>query len=155
MLVGRAQAGYVAAGAAGPTVSARADGATMSRLNLSCYAGIQFNTDGQEWEYSAQGSLILETTWLDTGSSSDVWVMWTRTGGTLSDWDSLGSGNNNVRLNLGTTRSFRIIDTVSSEVGGAETIIGYFRFYDAATGGNLLQTTSTVTWSARRWHSLG
>lgn len=128
----------------GPTVSPRLDGATNSRLNAACYAGFTLQNDGDEWEYSVSGGLTSLTTWLDTGAAGDVWVMWTRTGGTLSDWNSLGSGNNNIRLNLGTTRSFRLWRSST----GTNTISGYCRFYDAASGGNLLHTSSTVTWSA-------
>lgn len=139
-------------GTVAPTTNMRADGATNSRLDNACYAGCAFYTTGTEYEYNSAGSLTLAHTWLTAGSASDVWIMWTRTGGTLSDWDSLGGGYNNVRRNVTATVAFRIVDTVSSTAGGAETITGYFRSYDAATGGNLLQTTSSATWSARRWH---
>lgn len=128
----------------GPQVSFRLDGDFNSRLNAACYAGYFIGNDGNEEEYSVSGGVENTTQWLDAGNASDVWSMWTRTSGTLSDWNSLGSGNNNVRLNLGTNRSFRIIRSST----GTSTIIGYTRAYDAATGGNLLQTTSTVTWSA-------
>lgn len=135
-----------------PTVSARADGRTNSLNESPCYSGCIFVSNGLEYEYNSNGSQTNSTTWLDSGLASEVWVMWTRTGGSLSDWDSLGAGSHNVRLNLATSRGYRIVDTVSSGAGGAETIIGYFRFYDAASGGNLLDTTSGATWSARRWH---
>jgi hypothetical protein len=129
------------------------NGDTNSRVDNSCYAGQFFGTDGYSEEYSPSGSANSASfQWLTAGNAEDVWVMWTRTGGTLSDWDSLGGGNNNVRLQMNANRAYRIVDTVSSTAGGAETIIGYFRMYDAATGGSLLATSATVTYSARRWH---
>ena len=131
--------------ASSPVVSPRLDGQVNSRINLSCYAGFRLENDGDEFEYSVSGGITNQTTWLDSGNASDVWVMWTRTGGSESDWEG-GAGNNNVRLNLGTTRDFWIRRTIT----GIDTIIGYCRFYDAATGGNLLHTSSTVTWSAER-----
>lgn len=131
-------------GGGSPTVSARLNGALNSRFNLDCYAGFRLEDDGDEYEYSAAGSLTQLTTWLDSGSAGDVWVAWTRTGGSLSDWNDLGGGNNNVRLNLASPRSFRIIRNTP----GINTITGRCNFYDAASGGNTLQTTSIVTWSA-------
>lgn len=138
----------------GPTVTlSPINGSTNSRPDNYCYAGQFFGTDGYSEEYNSSGSASLASfQWLTAGTNSQVWVMWTRTGGTLSDWDSLGGGNNNVRLQMSTNRPYRIVDTVSSTIGGAETITGYFRMYDAASGGNLLATSATVTYSARRWH---
>ena len=130
-------------------VSARLDGRQNSRFGASCYSGFQIASSGTEYEYSNTGSLTNSTVWLDSGAAADVWVMWTRTSGNLSDWNSLGSGNNNVRLQCSTTRSFRCIDTTGSGFPSGEVnIYGYCRFYDAASGGNLLQTTSTVEWAA-------
>lgn len=127
-------------------VSPRVDGASTTRENNNCFVGFQIASSGTEYEYNNVGSLVSATTWLDSGTAAEVWVMWTRTGGTLSDWNNLGGGNNNVRLQCSTTRSFRISRTTT----GTDTIQGYTRWYDAATGGKLLFTTSTVTWSAER-----
>lgn len=129
-----------------PTVSARADGRVNSFLDNTCYSGCAFYTSGLEYEYNSNGSVTNSTTWLDSGVSDDVWVMWTRTGGTLSDWNSLGSGSHNVRLQVSSTRAYRIVRSSN----GTSTIIGYYRFYDAATGGTLLDTTSGATWSAEK-----
>lgn len=134
------------------SVQIRADGRTNSRLDNNCFSGIQFANSGTEYEYNPSGSLTNGVAWLLSGNAADVWVVWSRTGGTLSDWDSLGSGTNNVRLNLATGRSWRIVDTISSTVGGAETIIGDHKLWDAASGGNLLADGPSATWSARRWH---
>ena len=135
-----------------PVVSVRADGRTNSRLDNSCYVGLAFYTTGLEYEYNSSGSITNSTTWLTSGNASNVWIMWTRTGGSQSDWDSLGVGYNNVRRQVTGTIAYRLVDTVSSAAGGAETITGYIRAYDAASGGNLLDTGPTATWSARRWH---
>ena len=135
-----------------PVVSVRADGRTNSRLDNSCYVGLAFYTTGLEYEYNSSGSITNSTTWLTSGNASNVWIMWTRTGGSQSDWDSLGVGYNNVRRQVTGTIAYRMVDTVSSAAGGAETISGYIRAYDAASGGNLLDTGPTATWSARRWH---
>lgn len=127
---------------AGEQVSAVANGCTNSVISGTCYGGPIFLNTGAEQEYTSTGGTVSQGNWLDAGSASNVWVVWHRTGGTLSDWNSLGGGNNGVRLNLGTSRNFRI----SRAAQGISTLIGYFEFWDAASGGNLLQTTSTVTW---------
>ena len=124
-------------------VSPRVDGASNSRENATCFVGFQIASSGTEYEYNNVGSLVLSTTWLDSGTAAEVWVMWTRTGGTLTDWNNLGGGNHNVRLQCSTTRSFR----AQRGSSGSDNIQGYTRWYDAATGGNLLFTTSTVTWA--------
>lgn len=132
------------AGVGGPTVTIRANGAFNSRLSNTCYAGVQFATSGTEYEYTPNGSLASAIAWLLTGVTADVWVMWTRTGGTLSDWNNLGVSSNNVRLKCNVDRSYRIIRSAS----GTNSIIGSFKMFDAATGGNTLFTSSGVTWSA-------
>ena len=124
-----------------PTVSALANGDTNSRIiGTYCDVGVQFNTAGTEHEQAPNGTWGASLgDWLDSGSASDVWVVFTRTSG--SNFDSHTSG---TRYNLGSTQSFTIrafdVETV--------TVTGYFQFYDAASGGNLLQTTSTVSWQA-------
>lgn len=131
--------------ASGPIVSARADGRSNSNLNppnTSCRVGCQFSTNGLEYELTSTGGLTNSTTWLDSGSNADVWVEFIRTGGTKTAWDSLA---NNTRYNLGTTRTFYLDDF---QAGSESTIIGYFRFWDAASGGNQLQQTGSATWYA-------
>lgn len=123
-------------------VSARLDGRFNSRLNATCFSGAQLASSGTEYEYSATGSLTNSTTWLDAGSAGDVWAEWTRTGGTLSDWNSLTPGSG--RHQLSTTRSWRIVRSTI----GTNTIIGYWTLWDAASGGSALQTTTGATWSA-------
>lgn len=112
--------------------------------NATCYSGAYFLTSGTQYEYLFNGNGTSLGAWLLAGSNSEVWVMWTRTGGTLSDWNNLGGGNNNVRLQLSTSRYYRLNRTAT----GYNDIIGYFRMYDAASGGNLLDTGPTGTYRA-------
>ena len=115
-------------------------------ISSDCYVGIQFNTDGEEYQSDLNGSYATTTvgTWLDQGTSSQVWVEFLRTGGTQAAWDNK---SNSTRYNIASSVDFYIRDTNINDV--AETIIGSFRFHDAATGGNILQTTTaSQTWSA-------
>lgn len=124
----------------GPSVSATADGCSNFRSSGTVYGGPRFLNTGAEQEYTNTGGVTSKGNWLDSGASSEVWVEWTRTGGSLANWDVWpGAG----RHQLSTTRSYQI----NRSSAGVESIAGYFRFYDAASGGNLLQQTSTVTWS--------
>ena len=113
------------------------------------YAGAWFGSNGQEREYTVSGSTSsLVGDWLDSGNAADVWIVFTRTAG-ATDWDS--GHQPGTRYNLGTSRGFYMVDYVAG--GGSATISGYFRFYDAATGGNLLERapdTGSSTWSATR-----
>ena len=127
----------------GPTVSPVGNGDTNFRFGSACYAGVQFNTSGIEYEYTAAGSATSsQGNWLDSGLSSEVWVEWTRTGGTLGAWNSINPGT--IRRQLSSTWSYRIIRSTN----GTNTIAGYFKMYDAASGGNTLWTGPTATWSA-------
>lgn len=130
-------------------VTAQANGDTNTRLTGVggyCSVGAGFNTSGFEFECTNTGSFTVnQGKWLNSGSSSEVWVEFIRTGGTKSSWDHSGQSNN-TRYQLSTTRNFEIRDT--SALGGAQTIIGRFKFWDAATGGNVLDETSNATWSA-------
>ncbi len=126
----------------GPATSASASGDINVRFGADCYGGVQFANTGTEYEYNSSGGLIVEGDgWLDSGSASEVWVNRVVTAGSWNDIDP-GAG----RLQLSTTRSFRIIRTTN----GTHTVTEYFQFWDAATGGNLLQQTSSVTYSAER-----
>jgi hypothetical protein len=121
--------------AAGPTVSANSGIAYKFRAAGTCYSGVRFNTDGDEddkcptnvWNDGARGQ------WLDSGSNSDVWVERTINSGSLNDSDA-GAG----RLNLGTARAF----SVSRASTGTHTANVTFDFYDAASGGSLLDTVT-------------
>lgn len=126
----------------GLSVQIRADGRFNTRLDATCYVGAQFNSNGNEYEYSNTGSTTNAVAWLLVGSASQAYVRWVRTGGTLSDWNNLGSGVNNTPLQLSTTRSYRI----SRPLQGTNTIIGAFRIEDS--GANILAQGPGTTWSA-------
>ena len=133
--------------ATGVSVSALANGDFNSNLGPPesfCRTGVQFNSNGNEYECTATGSFSQNVnTWLVSGLASQVWVEFIRTGGNKTSWSS-GQANN-TRYSLSTSRTFYVEDFPA---GFASTITGYFRFHDAATGGNVLQTTSGATWNA-------
>ena len=127
-----------------PVVSAAADGDVNVRFNNPCYAGVQFRLDGSEWEYTNSGGLTQtgvggDAIWLDAGEAADVWVERIVTVGSWNDIDP-GAG----RHNLASTRSFRILQTPV----GSFTVTGHFKFWDAASGGNLLQQTASASYIA-------
>lgn len=124
----------------GLTVSPQANGDTNTNAG-TCYVGVQFNSNGTEYERNASSGAynVSQGAWLDAGTAAEVWVAFTRTGGVAS----FVGMTNGTRYNLGTTRSFGITDG-----GGSSTITGYFTFYDAASGGNVLATTGSASWTA-------
>ena len=123
----------------GPVVSPLANG--DSNMGLApCYAGVQFNTSGVEYEYTPTGGLgVVGDGWLDSGASSEVWVERIVTAGS---WSSIDPGAG--RHQLSTTRSFRV-----ESWGGTSSVTGYFKFWDAATGGSLLHQSASAIYSAR------
>ena len=131
--------------AAGPTVSALANGDSNSVtdfINSECSVGVKFDTDGEEYEYNPNGTFTSTVgTWLDSGSASDVWVSFTRTSGSRTVF--IGK-TDATRYQISTDQAFRIEDADNG--AGGQNILGVFKFYDAATGGNLLQTTSSANW---------
>lgn len=129
------------------SVSIDVNGRTNTRENANCYAGAQFATSGINYEITASAGYANVGTWLDAGTASDVWVQWVRTGGTLGAWNSINPGTGRVQVS--TTRTYRIVRATT----GTDTIIGYFRAYDAASGGNLLDTGATGTYSAQRTYN--
>lgn len=133
-------------GGVSPTVSASANGEfNAQETPIVAYAGVRFNSNGNEYETAGSGwdqtGVGGDGVWLDSGNASDVWVEWNRVSGDLN-FSDLDPGSS--RLNLGTTRSWR---HRRSSVG-SDTITGNFDFWDAASGGNNLQTTSNATWTA-------
>lgn len=128
-----------------PTVSPRADGDSNLILDfgtVTCHQGCDFETNGNEYENTANGNQTNVTTWLDSGNASDVWVEFVRTAGSQTKWDS---HNSNQRYQLNVNQRFGMSVTVSSG-SGSKNIWGYFRMWDAASGGNILWTGSTVEW---------
>ena len=111
---------------------------TNTRVLQTCYAGVQYNTNGIDYASSNVGGWTNSRgNWLDAGSNNDVWVERTINSGTLN-WQDPGSG----RYQLNFSRSFG----VSQSVVGIKTCNLTVNFYDAASGGNLLgSATYTVT----------
>jgi len=121
------------------TVSMAAGGITNARVFSTCYAAVSFNTDGNEWASTNAGSLTVSRgQWLDVGTSAEVWIEYTVNSGSLN-W--LGWAG---RKQLTTTRTAGVF---KASPAGFHTANVTFRMYDAASGGNLLDT-KTYTISA-------
>ena len=100
-------------------------------FDTNCYAGVTVATDGGlDSGDSSNGTYTFYEQWLDAGSNSDVWVERTIISGSL--WADAGSG----RLVCSTARNFAVRRTAL----GTEVCVIDLKFYDAASGGNLLDT---------------
>ena len=127
----------------GPTVSVTSTLVSRQKATVAAYANIEFNADGTENVNALAGTDTFSLnvgTWLTSGNASDVWVERTVNSGTLDAHDP-GTG----RKNLGTTQQYGIVDTTLNN--GADTAGVTFNFYDAASGGNLLES-ATVSFIA-------
>lgn len=113
----------------------------------TAYAGIQFNTSGEEFNTPTGGSSYTSSRgdWLDVGNSDEVWVECNITGGTLGAWNSDNAGTGS-RLSLDTTRSWRMLRSTT----GTDTTFATFDFYNAASGGNLIGSTGELVFTATR-----
>jgi hypothetical protein len=132
-------------GAGGLSVSPSTSNITKLEVGGQAYAVIQFNTSGVEYQNTDPAGTTADQSrgnWLDSGSSSDVWVEDASSG--VDAWHtSAGAG----RLNLGTTRTWIMSESVGI---GTDVRNAVFNFYDAAAGGNLIGTASytiTAEWS--------
>jgi len=125
----------------GPAVSPVNPGKSNSRGLGTCYSGVTWNADGIEYINLAANPVATNSqgAWLDSGTVAEVWVEVTETVGAF-DIGPLG------RLQLNTSRVFY---KVQSSVGSSS-VTCYFSFYDAASGGNLLATSATNTYTAER-----
>ena len=129
-----------------PVVSPRADGDTNTNSDnfpVSCTVGCDFDADGNEYETLVGGQQTAQTVWLDGGSAADVWVEFVRTSGGQTNWDTHTSS---TRYNLASNRRFRMTVTQSTPGISNKNITGFFRMWDAASGGSTLWTGSTVEW---------
>lgn len=131
-----------AAEAASLTVTALANGDSNVRFGGTCFCGPRFHSDGDEYEYTSTGGSVQVgvsgTNWLTNGDAADVWVESILTAGTWS------SGSTGVRLQLSANRLWN----VQKSGGGNKQVTGYFKFWDAASGGSLLQQTDSAVWTA-------
>ncbi len=116
-------------------ISPLASGVTNSSINTDCIAGIQYSLSGAETaSNNAGGYSVSRGDWLDVGLNSEVWIQRVINTGTLTV--DAGSG----RLVLSTTRTFSYTQ-VGVGIGGPNIT---FNFYDAASGGNLLDSVTFV-----------
>jgi len=126
----------------GPAVSAVNGGDYNFAPSGTCYAGVQFHSNGNEYEANAAGSFTnLIGVWLDAGLNSEVWV---EPLVTLNSWNS--GPATGARYRLDTTRSW----LVSRSVLGSKIVTAHFKFWDAASGGSILQTTGNGTYEAEQ-----
>lgn len=123
-------------------VSASANGDVNTTNPGTCYVGVSFLSNGNERERVADTGAytVGSNTWLDCGAANEVWVEFVRTAGSATVWDGLADS---TRYSLASGQEFGITDQ-----SGTNDITGYFVFWDAATSGNILQTTGTDFWSA-------
>ena len=116
-------------------VSPSGAGISTSAASTTCYAHITYNADGIEYENSSGTSPTTDQSrgnWLDSGAASDVWIERTVDVGSL-DTDAGAS-----RLILSTSRTYGIASA------GIKTATVTFNFYDAASGGSLINTAEIV-----------
>lgn len=147
-----ASAASAAAGGGGgvaPTVSASAPGDSNTSAFSARYVGVKFDTDGEEYLLSGSSSSNFDSTlgtWLDTGTSDQVWVEYIKTAGS-----SFLGKTSGVRYNISVDQLFYGRDlNVGSD---SFSCTCYFRFWDAASGGSTLQTTSSQVWYARYFNT--
>ena len=96
------------------------------------YAYTKWDNDGDIYDSFATGSYGSSSdTWLDAGTTAQVWVERTISAGSLN-LDTIGSG----RAAMTTDRQLG----VERGPAGSKSANGTISFYDAASGGNLLRT---------------
>lgn len=108
-------------------------------FGATCRAYVRIHSDGEYYESDKNGNFASPDAdkWLESGSSADVWIERTITDGTL-DLDEIGNG----RVSLATgDRTWGVLATAQNSKSATVTI----DFYDAASGGNLLESTSINT----------
>lgn len=117
-------------------VSPNTSGIFRDGVTGTVYGGIQFNSSGAEWANAGSGSTsftLSRGNWLDAGASSAVWIERTVSGDPLN-WLDPGAG----RLVLSTTRAYGM----SIDFNGTLNSVVTFDFYDASSGGNLLDSVA-------------
>lgn len=123
----------------GLSISPLSSDITRLRVGSTCYAGVRFQADGTEDSLGPTNTWVGDRgNWLDSGDSSEVWVERTVNSGSLNNTDA-GAG----RLQLSTDREYSVIRTTL----GTQSANVTFDFYDASSGGNLMDSV-TYTISA-------
>lgn len=106
----------------------------------ACYTQVKIDNDGDLYKSTNVGGYGSSyETWLDAGLNSQVWVQRVIVAGTLNA--DAGSG----RLSCVSDRIFGIIRVT----GGTKSTTINLNFYDAASGGNLLDTQQVVLLAER------
>lgn len=128
-------------GPSGPVVSMNTANHSKSRFSSgTAYAILRLNTNGNEDANTTGSSNVLSAaargTWLDGGSSSDVWVERTIDFGTALNNGDPGSG----RIALTTNPTYGNLRSAN----GSKSTTVTFDFYDAVSGGNLLQSNQII-----------
>ena len=130
-------------GIVGPSVDALTSGNTTSTSDNPCISGVEYRSNGNERGSTGAGVYsTVRGAWLTSGTGAEVWLERTLNTGTLNNSDP-GAG----RLQMNSSRIYAVEDT--SIPGGPVTCNVTFDFYDAVSGGNLLDTV-TFTLSAER-----
>ena len=124
--------------AAGPAVSASTIPIYYNRNGAgTCYAIVRFNSNGIEYKNIGADNPTMNSSrgiWLDSGLNSEVWVQRTINSGSFNYTDA-GSG----RLQLSTSRDFGVS---KGGPGGIQSCNVTFKFWDAASGGNELDSVT-------------
>ena len=127
-----------------PLVSAFGGSLNFQQTGAQCWSGIRFHNTGAETSNNFGGSSDFSAgargDWLDQGVPGAVWIERTINSGSFNLVDP-GAG----RLNLSSTREF----SMTRASLGIQSCNVTFDFYDAASGGSLLDTTTgdfTAEW---------
>ena len=113
---------------------------TFTDLEGVAISNVRLHSNGNYYESNINGDGTFgaaDELWLESGSAGDVWVERSITSGTLTTDDIGGS-----RVSLASGSFTMGVTTVSS---GTKTCSFTLSFYDAASGGNLLDTAAITT----------
>ncbi len=120
--------------ASGPEVSAVSTNVDRLRSGNTCFAGVRYFNDGNEKSSTNSGSFTQSRgAWLDSGLPEEVWVSRVINSGTLN-WVDAGA----ARAQLSVNRTYGVKRTSA----GTHTANITCSFWDAASGGNLLDTAT-------------
>ena len=109
---------------------------------FTVFANHEWRSDGIEYENSNPVLTTVDSSrgaYLENGTASDYWIARTIDSGTL-DTDGIGA----TRQVLNATYKTGITKTTSGSGGGSKTATVTFNIYDAASGGNLMDTCTIV-----------
>ena len=125
------------------SVDIKSNGRYNYRYGSNCYTGERFYTTGVEYEITESNGSFGMGNWLTEGSNSDVWVSYARSGGTQTNFTGFTAG---TRYQLSSNRSFYLMSFAT--LNQYKSISVTFSMYDAASGGNLLDTSASSTFIA-------